>query len=53
MKGRRTPGEDGTSIDLTDAGEIAAVKLENLFNKCLANGRTPKPLKNKTIILIH
>ena len=54
MKRGKTPGEDGISIDLIlDAGDIATVKLANLFNKCLLSGKTPKAWKNATIILLH
>lgn len=35
------------------AGEIATLKLANLFNKGLHNGKTPKAWKNATITLIH
>ena len=54
MKRGKAPGEDGISIDLIkDAGDIAIVKLAELFTKCLREGKTPKAWKNTIIILIH
>ncbi|XP_069992682.1 uncharacterized protein [Penaeus vannamei] len=39
MERGRTPGEDGISIDhILDAGEIASMKLTNIFIKCILNG---------------
>lgn len=45
MKNYPPPGDDGTVIE--------AIKVGDLFNKCLEKGEVPSDWKNEAIILLH
>ena len=54
MKRGKAAGDDGVSVDILKAGgDILVMKLANLFNKCLSEGKTPKSWKNAVVVHLH